>query len=663
MSDTKTKYLFDRGLSPSFTFSSNRWLYGACILLVFLVILTYSGAIRNNFVGWDDSEYVINNKLVRSEGETNLKEIFSTVISLNYQPLTILSLNLNDNSCMNCPDRISPKPFIIGNILLHALNTILVFALIYLLFTRNLLLAFFVAALFAVHPMHVESVAWISARKDVLSSFFFLSGLITWYKYLNDQAKKYLWLALTYMLYILACLSKATAVVFPVVAILISYLSLGDEAENSYKSALVKTFSSKSLLALLPLFALSLFFGIMAFQIQGGENFLGMLTFMKEPDSVINIVAPFSWLQRSQIACYGFFVYLIKFVFPFNQSAFYPYPDVNEMNHGNFPIILWLSLLGFVVTILLVVLSLKKTKIYLFSFGFYLVMLVLVLQFISVGKAILAERYTYLPYIGISIIPAYFVSRSSGRSRYWLLLLSGSFIITLLILARNQVNVWYSTETLFSQSIENHPDQELAWRARGKYYYGQSAQVENRDGKKILEDKALSDFKVAIEHKTASADVYEGVGVILQSRGELKTALQLLNVAVKLHPTNGRTYYNRAMILDQMNLKEEAIKDYDSALAKDPTQTLAVLRNRSALYLETGKYDKALKDCDELIRIDNSNYINYFNRAYSKVMLKDYQGAIADYRIVLKFNPNDKQTAEQLRVLMEYTGNKSGFSR
>ena len=451
--------------------------------------------------------------------------------------------------------------------------------------------------------------------------------------------------------------------VFPVVAILISYLSLGDEAENSYKSALVKTFSSKSLLALLPLFALSLFFGIMAFQIQGGENFLGMLTFMKEPDSVINIVAPFSWLQRSQIACYGFFVYLIKFVFPFNQSAFYPYPDVNEMNHGNFPIILWLSLLGFVVTILLVVLSLKKTKIYLFSFGFYLVMLVLVLQFISVGKAILAERYTYLPYIGISIIPAYFVSRSSGRSRYWLLLLSGSFIITLLILARNQVNVWYSTETLFSQSIENHPDQELAWRARGKYYYGQSAQVENRDGKKILEDKALSDFKVAIEHKTASADVYEGVGVILQSRGELKTALQLLNVAVKLHPTNGRTYYNRAMILDQMNLKEEAIKDYDSALAKDPTQTLAVLRNRSALYLETGKYDKALKDCDELIRIDNSNYINYFNRAYSKVMLKDYQGAIADYRIVLKFNPNDKQTAEQLRVLMEYTGNKSGFSR
>ena len=278
---------------------------------------------------------------------------------------------------------------------------ILVFTLIYFLFTRNLILAFFVAALFAVHPMHVESVAWISARKDVLSSFFFLLGLITWYKYLSDKARKYIWLTLAFMLFILACLSKATAVVFPVIAILIRYFTISNEEENSYKSALLKTFSLRTLLALMPFFAASLFFGLMAVRIQGGENFLGMLKFMKEPDSVINIVAPFSWLQRSQVASYGFWVYLIKFVFPVNQSCFYPYPDANEMNHGNFPIILWLSLLGFMITFLLVVFSMRKTKLFFFCFGFSLVMMLLVLQFISVGKAILAERYTYLPYIGI----------------------------------------------------------------------------------------------------------------------------------------------------------------------------------------------------------------------------------------------------------------------
>jgi tetratricopeptide (TPR) repeat protein len=396
----------------------------------------------------------------------------------------------------------------------------------------------------------------------------------------------------------------------------------------------------------------------MAVRIQGGENFLGMLKFMKEPDSVINIIAPFSWLQRSQIACYGFFVYLIKFLFPVNQSAFYPYPDLYEMNHGNFPVILWLSLLAFIITFLLLVFSMKKTKFFIFCFGFYLVMLVLVLQFISVGKALLAERYTYLPYIGISIIPAWFISQYPGKFRKWLLILSGSFIIVMLLLARKQVNVWYNTETLWSQSLENHPNQELAWRARGKYYFGQSARVDNKIEQKILEDKALSDFNVAIEHKTASADVYMGMGVILQSRKEFKTALQLLNMAVKLNPGNGRTYYNRAIIFDQMNLKEEAIKDYDSALEKDPKEALAIIRNRSVLYLETGKYDKALRDYDELIRIDMTNFSHYYNRAFSKVMLKDYDGAIADYQIVLKFNPGDKQTLEQIKLLTESKKNK-----
>ncbi len=652
MSEAKTNFLLDRGLTPADTFS-NRWLYGTVTMLLFLVFLTYSGAIKNNFVSWDDNEYVINNKLVRSNGEANLKEIFSTVVSLNYHPLTIFSLNLNNNKCVSCPEGISPEPFIIGNILLHALNTILVFTLMYFLFTRNLILAFLVAALFAVHPMHVESVAWVSARKDVLSSFFFLFGLITWYKYLCNKARNYIWLALTYILFVLACLSKATAVVFPVIAILIKYLTIGNEAENSSKPTLEKIFSLKTIIALLPFFATSLFFGAMAVSIQSGHNFLGMLKFIKEPDSVINIVAPFSWLQRCQIASYGFFVYLIKFIVPVNQSTFYPYPDAMDMNHGNFQLILWLSLLAFVISLLLAVYSIKKTKFILFCFGFYLVTLALVLQFVSVGKAMLAERYTYLPYIGISIIPAYYVSQSIGKKRLWWLLVSGSFVVVMLLLARNQVNCWYSTETLWSQAIKNHPNQELAWRARGKYFYGQSSRTVDQIERKSLENKALSDFKVAIEHKTGSADVYEGMGVILQSRSEFKTALRLLDMAVKLNPENGRTYYNRAIIYDQMNRKEEAIKDYETAMEKDPKEVLSIVRNRSVLYLETGKYDKALKDLDELIRIDKANYNHYYNRAFSKVMLKDYEGALADYQIVLKFIPNDKQTLEQMKVLTD----------
>ena len=295
--------------------------------------------------------------------------------------------------------------------------------------------------------------------------------------------------------------------------------------------------------------------------------------------------------------------------------------------------------------------TMKRTRLFAFGFGFFLVTLLLVIQFIAVGKAILAERYSYLPYIGLSIVPVWYIVQNRRKYTNWLLLLLGCFVVGMSLLAREQVKVWRDTDTLWSQSIRNHPDQELAWRARGKYFYGLSAQAGNQVVRKNLEDKAMADFRVAIEHKTASADVYEGMGMILQSRGELKAALKLLQLAISLNPTNGRIYYNRAIIYDRMNLKQEAIQDYGSALERDPKGALPILRNRNALYLETGQFVQALRDCDTLIKLEPNNFYHYYNRAFAKVMLKDYDGAIADYLVVLKLNPGDRQTLEQLNQL------------
>jgi tetratricopeptide (TPR) repeat protein len=141
------------------------------------------------------------------------------------------------------------------------------------------------------------------------------------------------------------------------------------------------------------------------------------------------------------------------------------------------------------------------------------------------------------------------------------------------------------------------------------------------------------------------------MGVLLESRGDLKTAHDMLNLAVRLNTENGRSYYNRALVLDKMNRKEEAIRDYDMALERDPDKALQIIGNRSVLYLETGHYDKAVKDLDELIKIDKTNFTFYYNRAFSKVMLKDYEGAVADYETVLKLNPGDTATMEQLKAL------------
>jgi len=196
------------------------------LLLTAIVLFTYRNVFDNSFVDWDDYTYVVENDLVRNPDETSLIDILTTPVSLNYHPLTILSLRLNNNKCAECPEGISPAPFIRWNVIIHILNTLLVFYLVFLLSGRKMFASFFVAAIFGVHPMHVESVAWISERKDLLYSFFYLSGLICWIRYRKQEAKNrraYLLYSFTILLFVVSCLSKAMAVSFPLILLLLDF--------------------------------------------------------------------------------------------------------------------------------------------------------------------------------------------------------------------------------------------------------------------------------------------------------------------------------------------------------------------------------------------------------------------------------------------------------
>ena len=643
----------DHGIVSKLKPSKTNQLILSGLLIIILVLATYGGASKNGFVDWDDNEYVENNKLVRSPGETQYKDIFSSVISLNYHPLTMLSMRLNNNSCKTCPNGISAKPFIRGNITLHVFNSILVLLLIFSLSGRNITVAFLVAAIFGVHPMHVESVAWVSERKDVLYSFFFLSGLLAYLKYLDKEKRQYLWLVFSFILFVLSCFSKATAVIFPVVLLLINFWIYDKERKRSIKSALYEMVSPRKLVLLLPFFVVSLFFGIMTIKIQSGHNFLGMLKFFKDPNDVINIVGPVSTLQHFQIGSYGFFTYIVKFFLPLNLSPFYPYPSLEEFDKGTFSVTLWVASLAFILTLFLVIWSLRKTKLYFFSLGFYFITIVLVLQFMSVGTAVIAERYSYLPYIGLAFLPATLIANTSARIRNALLIISGCFIILLMFLSRRQIKVWFDSETLWSQVIERHPHLELGRRARGKYYYMLSSQASTAAEKKKLEEKAMADFTLAVKAGTKEADVYEGTGVILEGRGDLKNALVFLNKAISIDPKKGRTYYNRAMVLDGLGRKEDAIKDYSVALIYQTDLTIEILSNRAVLFMETEKFREAISDLDYLISEDGNNFMYYYNRAFAKLKLNDIEGAIADYRKVLQLNPGDKETAQQLQILID----------
>ena len=623
------------------------------VLLFILVLITYKDSVKNNFVDWDDYAYVVNNELVRNPGDSFLKELFTTQVSSNYHPLTILSLWANKNECKSCPDGISAVPYIRWNVILHILNTLLVLILIYNLSNKNILVSFLSAALFGVHPMHVESVAWIAERKDVLYSFFFLSGLIAYLNYKRLKRYNDLWLVVSFLLFILSCLSKAMAVVFPVVLILINFWVYNTEEEKPALKALKDAVSWKNLLLLAPFFIVSIFVGLMAFRVQSGKNFLGLLDLTKNIPDIVNKAGPFSVFQRLEIASYGFITYIIKFFVPVNLNALHPYPSVQELSHGTLPVIMILTMLATILIAFFVIRSLAKTKLYAFGFGFYFITVALVLQFITVGMAIMAERYSYLPYIGLSMIAATLVANASKTKRNVLLFFSGCFIIMLMVLSGRQVDVWRNSETLWTKVIDKHPHLEVPRKSRGKYYSKRSFLAKTDTEKRILEDKALVDFTEAIKAGTRSSDVFQGAGIIYGSKGDLKNAITFLDKAVSLDPKKGSNYYNRALIYDKLNKKESAISDYNLALIYKPQMAKEILNNRSNLLLETSRFKDAILDLDYLISVESNNFLYYSNRGYAKFRMNDVRGAIIDYQTALKIKPDDQFSRDQLQTIIK----------
>jgi protein O-mannosyl-transferase len=627
-------------------------LPGTVILLLVLVYFTYSKSFDNEFVDWDDFAYVVNNDLVRNPGGTYLRDLFTTPVSSNYHPLTILSMRINNNVCNSCPNGISATPFIRGNVILHMLNSLLVFILVYLLSNRSILVSFLVAVIFGVHPMHVESVAWISERKDVLYTFFFLSGLIAYFKYKKNDGGKIIWLIFSFLLFILSCLSKATAVVFPVVLILINFWIYHTEEDKPIIRAIKNAVSLRNLLFLLPFFLVSVFLGLMTYKIQNGENFLGLLNLSKNQLDVVNTIGPFSVFQRIQIAGYGFIAYIFKFFVPINLSALYPYPTFQEFDHGTFSISLKIAVAAAALSAFFAIRSLRKTRLYAFGVGFYFITIALVLQFISVGMAIMAERYSYMPYIGLALIPATLIANSSKTKKNILLIISGCFIITLIVLSKRQIEVWRNTETLWTTVINKYPRLELPRRSRGKYYSKKSLAAKTDTEIKMYEDKALIDFTEAIRSGTKSADVFEGTGIIYGSKGDLKNAVLLLNKAISLDPKKGAAYFNRALIYEKLNKKAEAINDYNMSLIYNPDWALQILNNRSNLFLETERFREAVTDFDYLIILQNKNFLYYSNRAYAKLQLSDIKGAILDYQKALQLKPDDQLSKLNLQKLL-----------
>ena len=528
------------------------WMIPSILILTFLVYLPNLSA---DFVSWDDPDYVVDNLLIRDL--SNLSQILSTPIQGNYHPLTMLSLAIN--YAISGLDAWSYHLF---NILLHLLNSLLVFRLAFKLSKGSSIIAFTTALLFALHPMHVESVAWVTERKDVLYSFFFLLGLISYTRFLDENNKKQFWASVVF--FVLSLASKPAAVVFPLALITIDILR---QRKINLRNLLEKT----------PFWVLALAMGVLTYLAQEEKGAVGSHTF----DTGTRILMGF----------YGIMMYIVKLFLPTNMAAFYPYNSINIA----LPTEYYIAPLISIGLIALIAFTWNKNRVYAFGILFFIVNLLLVLQFLPVGSAIIADRYTYLPYFGLFFIIGWLINKYAKEN-----VLKATYLIVpiaaiLSLITYKQVQVWDNSAALWDNAIIASPS--------SRAYNNRALIFKNEE----------RNFQKAVEYYT---------------------------LAIGINVVDHEAYTNRGNIYFETAQYDIAKQDYLKALSIKPDYNVAH-DNLGALYAMNRQYDSALVHLNRAISLDPSYFPPYKNRALCYVVNNQHQLAIADYEKYLLGRPDD----------------------
>jgi tetratricopeptide (TPR) repeat protein len=545
---------------------TREYLLAGALLVV--TLLLYFHSLKNGFVDWDDPEYLRDNPVVHQLGWEQIKAMFTSFFSGNYQPLTVFTYALE----YAVSGYRSAKLYHFNNLFLHLVNVLLVFWFIRMISRRSDIAAI-VALFFGIHPMHVESVAWISERKDVLYSAFFLAGLISWCYFLRSKEllpgssgrsvpKPRTFYFLTLLFLFLSLLSKSAAVVFPLVLLLVDFLA-------------ARKFTIRVLCEKLPFFALSLIFGIVAMISQGSAIGRGLDLELSPMDRLFTVN-------------YAFIKYIAMLFYPAGLSAYHPYPAIDSGLQG---MIIYMSL---VINFLLAgaaVYSLKYSRTWFFGVMFFLVNMVLVLQILPVGGAYMAERYTYLSYIGLFFVlaslfaKAYDMAASSSPLRIALMFVLVLFSALIAYTTYQRIFVWKDSLALFGDVVNKYPGNHLA------YYLRASA-------------RPPADAGLAIEDYTTS---------------------------ISLKADNPKAFNNRGNVYSAGGRYQEALADYNRALSLNSGLTEA-LNNRGAIKAIFGDPAGALTDIEAAIEIRPDYRDAYRNRGLVMLQMKDLRAARKDWK-------------------------------
>ena len=524
------------------------------LFLAGMSLAVFGRTIRHDFVNFDDDLYVYDTPAIKA-GLT-IKGVALAFISPhagNWHPFTTISHMLDCQLYgLNAGGHHAT------NIILHTIAVFLLFGVLRQM-TGAMWKSAIVAALFAVHPLHVESVAWVSERKDVLSAVFFMLTLFAYVRYVGAPSiGRYLTVT---VMFVFGLMSKPMLVSVPFVLLLLDYWPLNriQKSSTGSQKSIVSNLSSAVgglLVEKIPFLVLSAGACVITFVLQKRAT---------------GAIPPLPWLWRVQNAFASYVIYVWQTLWPTRLAVFYPHP--------NDTLGIWevIFAIGFLIAITATAIVFRRERPYLFTGWFwYLVMLVPVIGVVQVGEQGHADRYTYLPHIGLFLLAVWLAAEVAAvrqwRSRF-AVATAVVIIVVLACAAFVQTSCWRNSETLWTHALAMTSDNDVAHNNLGYLCV-------DRDEL----DKAISHFETALRIRSGKQDPHYNAGSAfmqmnlanaLARKGQSDEAIGHYDEAIKLQPYYADAYYNRGSVLFAKGRIDEAVADWERTLQIQPSDANA----------------------------------------------------------------------------------------
>jgi len=563
------------------------WKYILGVLV--LTLIAFLPVFSSDFVNWDDDYNLANNTNTALLSWDNIVNIFSQPVIGNYNPLPILTFAIERKYF-----GLDPTIYHVNNVILHLICVFFAYR-IFRLLNLTALASGIGALLFGIHPMRVESVAWVTERKDVLFGAFFLAAL--WYYILyvrTGYTKKYFYYALG--LFAFSLLAKIQAVSLPLAMLLVDYF---------YKRPLKLNLVIEKWM----FFLLSLIIGLVG------------VYFLKDQGSMDDSTS-YSLVQRLFVGGYSFGIYLVKFIFPYIMSPLYPYPAVIpwEVYLGPIPVIIVAGLIyaGYK----------KEWRAFTFGLAFFVVNVMFVLQIVGAGQGFLADRFTYIPYLGLMFLVIYgldeLMSRKTDSGKYALYGM-GALLAVYMFMTFQQTKIWHDSDKLWSHVLKYYDKTSLPFRNRANYRRDQGRTEE-----------ALTDYNSAISLKPDGA-LYNSRAKLYFNLKKFPEAMDNYNKAIALDSTVGEYFINRGAVWALTRQLDKALIDFNTGIRLDPKGANG-FKNRSLVYQTAGQWQLAIADLDSYLSMHPEDADLWYERGRLKNIIGKANEGLQDLNRAIELN-------------------------